>query len=298
MWMPMGYVPVVFESWEDASNYMMCAQPEQEYTEKDECIPVDSIIGKVWKLSRDARGCRKVQQAFEEARSIEELNALTSELVGHVWEALKCQHANHVLQKCITTNSAEASQFVIDELLQHGNGGAAQAAKHRFGCRIIERILEHCEEHQVAPLVEQLLTETVALSLHTFGNFVMLHLLEHCPSVVTQVASTLDEHMATLPMIDGCVGAVIAEALKYADNEASRSLAATLLQDQDRVAIMACSRWGHPAIKRALQLADDTARQEACSLVLRCADQLRTNRYGRQVSTFAAEQQGQCICAH
>merc|ERR1711871_482996 len=83
MWVPIGYMPMVFESWEDANNYMMCSQAEQEYADKDDCYPIESVIGKVWKLSKDARGCRKVQQAFDEARSIEEINAMASELTGH-----------------------------------------------------------------------------------------------------------------------------------------------------------------------------------------------------------------------
>merc|ERR1719456_1831324 len=47
-------------------------------------------------------------------------------------------------------------------------------------------------DHFVANPEEELLTDVVALSSHGFGNFVVLHVLNHCGSdIVSRVVSTL-----------------------------------------------------------------------------------------------------------
>mmetsp|Transcript_95699 Transcript_95699/g.241198 ORF Transcript_95699/g.241198 Transcript_95699/m.241198 type:complete len:152 (+) Transcript_95699:41-496(+) len=100
------------------------------------------------------------------------------ELRGHVLEAARCPHANHVLQKCIAVSSPEASQFVIDELLCRA-GSIAQMARHRYGCRIMQHLLKRCHPWQVAHIAETLLADALVFSCHPFGNYVIQHLLEY-----------------------------------------------------------------------------------------------------------------------
>merc|ERR1719145_46714 len=59
------------------------------------------VEGNVWRLSRDAPGCRIVQDALDNATCDADRVALASEIRSHVWEALRCPHANFVLQKFI-----------------------------------------------------------------------------------------------------------------------------------------------------------------------------------------------------
>ena len=62
-----------------------------------------SLVGRVWELSQDSKGCRDVQLALEQAG--EDLRRLiVAEVAGHVLDAMRCPHANHVLQKCITSS--------------------------------------------------------------------------------------------------------------------------------------------------------------------------------------------------
>lgn len=103
--------------------------------------------------------------------------ALAMELRGHVVKAFRCPHANYVLQKCIALMSPENSQFIIDELLER-SGMVAHAAKHRYGCRIMQQLLRNCLPSQVKGIVELLLDDVMAFSCHAFGNFVMQHVLE------------------------------------------------------------------------------------------------------------------------
>lgn len=267
----------------------------QEYAQLNEQLPqaacsIGPLTGRVWKLSQDNKGCRQVQDVFEGGNDQERM-ALAAELKGHVWQALKCGNANHVLQKCITTMKPASVQFIIDELTHNGTGGAAHAARHRFGCRIIERLLEHCSEEQMAVMVNELLAEGAMLSTHIYGYYVMQHLLEHLGAeVAMQISAGLEENLSNMAP-DGYAGAVIGTALSKADNAGAYSLAQALLKDPERSAMMACSRWGHTAVKHALQIVDVPTQEKACTELMWYSGRLRSNRYGRLVAGVIAQQQ-------
>ena len=50
---------------------------------------------------------------------------------------------------------------------------------HPYGCRIIQRILEHCTADQTAPILEELHDQTERLLYDQYGNYVIQHVLEH-----------------------------------------------------------------------------------------------------------------------
>lgn len=291
-------IPV--ENWADANSSGMyfsepqasdCFVGQLEHAAGQAEFSMGPLTGKVWQLSKDSKGCRQVQDAFENAGCDEERTALASELVGHVWEALKCMNANHVLQKCITVLRPDVAQFVIDELTQHGGKGVVQAAKHRFGCRVLQRLLEHCSQEQISPMVEVLLNDAVDLSSHTYGHYVMMHLFEQCDQdVVSRLASTLQQHLPNMTA-DGYIGAVIGKALNHTNTKACVSLAAGLLQEHAHVVVMACSRWGYAAVKQALVLVSASEQDKACKELAHCSPKLRSSRYGRLVATFVVELQ-------
>merc|ERR1712151_429742 len=70
---------------------------------------------------------------------------------------------------------AVAVNFVIDGL----RGSAVAAAKHKYGCRVLEGLIAHCVQEQTKELSEELLTCVEQLALHAFGNFVLQQVLEH-----------------------------------------------------------------------------------------------------------------------
>lgn len=186
-------------------------------------------------------------------------------------------------------------QFIINELTHNGTGGAAHAARHRFGCRIIERLLEHCSAEQLSPLVEELLAEGAVLSGHIYGYYVMQHLLEHGPpDVAARISATLEQNLAFMAP-EGYVGAVIGTSLSKSTNTGAHSIAKALLKDPERSAMMACSRWGHSAVKHALQLVEEPLRNKACTELMTYLGRLCSNRYGRLVASVIADQQNMPI---
>lgn len=50
---------------------------------------------------------------------------------------------------------------------------------HPYGCRVIQRILEHCTADQTSPILEELHQHTEQLVQDQYGNYVIQHVLEH-----------------------------------------------------------------------------------------------------------------------
>ena len=50
---------------------------------------------------------------------------------------------------------------------------------HPYGCRVIQRILEHCLPDQTTPILEELHDHTERLVQDQYGNYVIQHVLEH-----------------------------------------------------------------------------------------------------------------------
>ena len=91
--------------------------------------------------------------------SIEKLIPLVHEFIGQTMKCVHDQNGNHVIQKCIQVVSNAAKhqrdasaalqlasqiQFIIDAF----SGQVQKLAAHPYGCRVIQRILEHCVDFQ------------------------------------------------------------------------------------------------------------------------------------------------------
>ena len=52
-------------------------------------------------------------------------------------------------------------------------------SSHPYGCRVIQRILEHCNSEQTGPILDELHANTEQLLQDQYGNYVIQHVLEH-----------------------------------------------------------------------------------------------------------------------
>lgn len=241
-----------------------------------------SLTKRVWKLSRDGKGCHKVQQALAHAVSNDERVALASELRTHIWEAIKCPNANHVVQKCIEVLPPRDSQFIIDEIVGGGENAVARVARNRFGCRVLQRLLEHGLAKQVERLVDELLSDAMPLAVHIYGNYVMQNLLEHgTPDQISRLARLLAEKASTTCSwpIYGC--AVLHKAFDHATPEDLRLLANAILGQPELMTAMATLRHGHSTLKAALRMGDAAQREAALQELMGQQQDLKTSRYGR-----------------
>jgi len=245
--------------------------------------PSTRVNGRVWALAQDPCGSRRVQQALEEAADDQERAGLAMELRGHVLEALQCPHANHVLQKCIVSMRTQALQFVLDELMHPCPEQVVQVARHKYGCRILQRLLEHCRMDQLHRLVAELMASAVSLSKHAYANFVIQHLFEYGTQEQRCRLTGIFEHHAKALGKDDHGRAVLSKALSHVGSEERTSLARALLQEQGLLVRMARTRHGHAAVKSVLMALDGPEREAARGQLLEGVATLRMSRYGRTV---------------
>jgi len=133
-------------------------------------------MGEVLRLSLDMYGCRVIQKAIDHASS-DTLVMLVRELneKDGIRQCINDQNGNHVIQKCIE----KAEPFVIDIIMGSFQRHITPLAQHVYGCRVIQRLLRHCNKQQKIPLLMQILTGTEALSKNEFGNYVIQYIVSH-----------------------------------------------------------------------------------------------------------------------
>merc|ERR1712071_274080 len=134
--------------------------------------------------SQHHQGCRVVQRLLEETDN-RGCQVIFARLRGHLWELVRCGNGNHVLQQCINRMSGDTAQLVVEELMSC-LGDAKRLAMHRYGCRVFQRLLEHTLPSQQERLLDDALVNGKVLCTHTYANYVVQHILEHCRSVPAQ----------------------------------------------------------------------------------------------------------------
>lgn len=210
-----------------------------------------AIAGNVWNLAQEPQGSRDVQRALEEADSNNEREALACEMHGHVCEAMQCLHANHVLQKCVSTLEPSAVQFVIDELAEQGPRAICDLASHRFGCRVLEKILMRCESEQLSKVVTSLIADAAKLCMHRYGNFVMQRLLERKEWLEASTGA-LKAHLWEIGQ--NFFGShVLSHALRQEPLLGQHQLSKAILADQKLIAELNRSRHGAAVVALAFE---------------------------------------------
>lgn len=100
---------------------------------------------------------------------------LLANLKGKVIQAAHSPHANYILQKFIELVPAEQLDFVVSEV----EDDVIHVARNRFGCRILQRLLEQCKLWQVEKLIINALANGACLCRHQYGNFILQHILQY-----------------------------------------------------------------------------------------------------------------------
>jgi pumilio RNA-binding family len=130
-----------------------------------------------------------IQKALEYVAT-KRLVALVGEFEGQ--QVLRCVHdqnGNHVIQKCIEVVSrvAKESQPELTEylssriqfIIQAFSGRVRELSMHPYGCRVVQRILEHCTNTQKAPVLDELRKCCRELIQDQYGNYVIQHVMQH-----------------------------------------------------------------------------------------------------------------------
>ncbi|KAG0288750.1 mRNA binding protein puf3, partial [Dissophora globulifera] len=171
-------------------------------------ILAQRMEGHVLSLALQMYGCRVVQKALEHVLSGDQQAALVRELEGHVLKCVKDQNGNHVIQKAIECVDAERIQFIMNAF----TGQVYSLATHPYGCRVIQRMFEHCADTKT-PLMEELHRYIPNLVQDQYGNYVIQHILERGKasekslviSKVTGQVLPLSKHKFASNVVEKCV---------------------------------------------------------------------------------------------
>lgn len=219
----------------------------------------EDLQGRVLACAMDGKGCRFVQRAFDLADDKGRI-LMAQELRGHVQEALESPHANYVLQRAVELMRPSSVSFVLDELISAFCPVAL--AKHRYGCRVLERLIEHFPPEKMGSFLAPIIEESLELSKHIYGNFVVQHVLEH--GELAQRQRIADLLLTDLPGIalDQHACSVLDKALSYGLPQDQARLAMALL-DQELLVGMAKMRGSLAATQRLFRILDGSLLLEA-----------------------------------
>jgi pumilio RNA-binding family len=212
-------------------------------------------------LALSEHGCRVVQKVFDVAGG-EARAALSDQLRGHVLDMLYSPHGNHVLQKFVEVMPSCAMQFVLDELEVY-KGGWATLAKHKFGCRIEQRILEHCPERMTSGLVEAIVQNAGTLFMHKFGNYVVQSVLEHAVDAQRcRVVDALIQEGVSVLAQDRVASNVLERALHHCNPEFQQKIVLSLTQVPGALYEAASDRYGVFVVRQMLSVVEGSLRDE------------------------------------
>jgi mRNA-binding protein PUF3 len=223
---------------------------------------------------------------LDEAPGDEERVLLAEELRGRVWEAIRCPSANHVLQKCIGVLPPQAMQFILDELVAGPDGrggGVGQAARHRFGCRVLERLVEQGRPEWCSVLLDALVADSAELIVHPWGHYVIRHLLEHAPREWRRRLHRVVEQNVDSAATKPYARAVVSKAVAHAEDDDAASLARALCGQRGLLSGMACTRHGHEGVLRLVKDLAGPEGQEVRRQLTEEMDVFQHTRFGRAV---------------
>jgi len=259
---------------------------------KARAAAVAALRGSVVPLAFDAIGCRAVQLALQLAERKASAE-LAEELRGHVSEAIRSPHANYVIQKIIEVLPMASASFIAEELC----GMGVEVARHRYGCRILCRLLEHsATEPGPIKLFNEVLGGVGGLCRHSFGHYVIQSVLEHgTPEQRHTIAAALRAELTrSVQNRNACY--VIENALSYCSAEDRQALVDGLISGgPGRLAALAQHQFGSHVVRALLRMPGEGS-QLAVGQLRTAASQLQATKYGRRLLEDFGLQIGDGTC--
>lgn len=233
-------------------------------------------------LSLSVNGTKVIQMAMK-VGCAEDQERLLQCMRGRVRQLLDSHHGNFVLQQSVHSMPPHAVKSILDEL-SHYPGGWAALAKHRFGCRVAERVLEHCSDELTRPLVDAVCADIDATSRNPFANYVVQHILEQQPQHRRQVVLALK--WVGIPILSHhrVASNIVEKVLDHGGVDEHRLLAEAILEERGAVVAMADNRYGSFTIRRLVDIIkEEPLKNQLLQPILAAESRLRSSKHGRQV---------------
>jgi len=213
---------------------------------------IDQICKHASRLTFDRDGCWLVQSALDsESADVSHKAGIAAGVKGDVWRAIHSPHANYVLQRLIEVLPPANVRFIADEL----KGVAVETARHKYGCRVLCRLVEHANcQKSVRLLITEILNHAHDLAVHYFGHIVLRSILVH---------EGLEQHAVIARTLQGRLGQlaqhkhgsfIVQELLLNADEQTGKVLVSELCQDSVMLTKLAQHQFGHHVAKALVRL--------------------------------------------
>ncbi|KAH8106974.1 armadillo-type protein [Cristinia sonorae] len=213
-----------------------------------------TMEGHILQLAQHMYGCRVVQKAVEFI-SPEHQSRFVKELDANVLQCVRDANGNHVIQRLIELVPPERLGFITAF-----RGSVFDLASHAYGCRVLQRCLEHLPDEQARPLLDELHHHSPRLMVDQFGNYVIQFILEKGQSQdKAAITNKLRADMLKLSC-HKFASNVCEKALVTAEPTLRQSLVNELLLPRkdgiDVVVMMMKDQYGNYVLQRALSVAE------------------------------------------
>ncbi|KAI5191915.1 pumilio RNA-binding family [Nematocida minor] len=206
-----------------------------------------AMEGSVISLALHMYGCRVIQKALE----CKDINRkIVEKIKGHVIDLVCDQNGNHVVQKCV---ECVDSDFVIKEFEED----AVSLSRHRYGCRVIQRIFENSTK--CASAVDKIINNAKLLVEDQYGNYVIQHILEkgthaHKRKIISDLSDNIAEystHKFASNVMEKCVVCGTPEDRKHMLRQLRSAVGAS---GEDILIYITMDKFGNYVIQRLLDV--------------------------------------------
>ncbi|KAL1829088.1 hypothetical protein ACET3Z_007500 [Daucus carota] len=242
----------------------------------------NQLLGNVLTLSLQMYGCRVIQKAIEVV-DLDQKIEMVGELDGHIMRCVRDQNGNHVIQKCIECVPENHIQFIITTFFNQ----VVTLSSHPYGCRVIQRVLEHCEDQKTQDKVmEEILACVSMLAQDQYGNYVVQHVLEHGKphersTIIRELAGKIVQ-MSQQKFASN----VVEKCLTFGDPSERQLLVTEILGTTDEnepLQAMMKDQFANYVVQKVLETCSDQERELILSRIKVHLNALKKYTYGKHI---------------
>lgn len=132
-----------------------------------------------------------------------------NELEPEIIKVVRDQNGNHVVQKIIELVPKQYIGFIMEAFRNQ----CSLLGSHPYGCRVIQRMLEHGTEEEKRDIMAELHASAPVLIVDQYGNYVAQHVIEHGKAedrslmigVVLDNLVALSKHKFASNVVEKCI---------------------------------------------------------------------------------------------
>ncbi|KAF9595529.1 hypothetical protein IFM89_000617 [Coptis chinensis] len=242
----------------------------------------NQLSGHVLTLSLQMYGCRVIQKAIEVV-DLDQQTQMVAELNGHIMRCVRDQNGNHVIQKCIECIPQDAIEFIVSSFYDQ----VVTLSTHPYGCRVIQRVLEHCDDPKTQQIMmDEIMNSVCKLAKDQYGNYVVQHVLEHGKphertSIITKLAGQIVE-MSQQKFASN----VVEKCLAFGGPAERQILVNEMLGSTDEnepLQAMMKDQFANYVVQKVLETCDDQQRELILSRIKVHLNALKKYTYGKHI---------------